>query len=84
MKDSGNIAPIFEAMHILHTTVVNNTCVPQDIETTAIPYLDNQPVDSQLWNGNFCLISLFGIDIYLEGNTKNITCSLLRIMAFIR
>jgi len=65
MKDSGNIASIFEAMHIPHATVVNNTCVPQDIETTAIPYLDNQPVDSQLWNGNFCLISLFGIDIYL-------------------
>ena len=46
--------------------------------------ITNQPVDPQLWDSNFCPISLFGIDEYLEDNTKNITCSPLKIMAFIR
>jgi len=41
-------------------------------------------VDSQLWNGNFCPILIFGIDKYLEGGTKNIIYSLHRIVVFIR
>ena len=49
-----------------------------------ISYAINQLVDLQLWNGNFYLISLFGINKYLENNAKNIIYSLLRMVAFIR
>jgi len=31
-----------------------------------IPYQANQSVDPQLWNGNFCPISLFEVDEYLK------------------
>jgi len=57
-----------------------------DLDTSAIPYIANQPMDPQLWGsyGNFCPISLFGLDEYLEEDTKNIMCSLLRMVAFIR
>ena len=41
-------------------------------------------MDPQLWDGSFCPISIFGINEYLEGNAKNITCSLYRMVAFIR
>jgi len=54
------------------------------MEPSVIPCAINQPADPQLWNGNFCSISLFGMNEYLEDNTKNITCSLLRMIVFIR
>jgi len=41
-------------------------------------------VNSQLWDGNFYSISIFGMNEYLEDDAKNITCSLLRIVVFIR
>ena len=62
----------------------NNTDMPQDIELSMIPYAINQPADPQLWDGSFCSISIFRMNEYLEGNTKNIICSLLRIAAFIK
>jgi len=37
-----------------------------------------------LWNGSFFPISLFGMNKYSEGDTKNIICSLLRIAVFIK
>jgi len=37
-----------------------------------------------LWDGSFCPISIFGINKYLKGNAKNITCLLYRMAAFIR
>jgi len=62
----------------------NEICLPQGLESTAIPYTDNQPVNLLLWDSNFYLIFIFGRNEYLEGNVKNIACSLLRIVAFIR
>ena len=52
------------------------------IEPTAILYTVNQSVDPPLWDGNFysISISIFGMNEYLEGDAKNITCSLLRII----
>ena len=49
-----------------------------------ILYQANQPADPQLWDGNFFSISLFGVDEYLEGDAKNVMCSLLRMVAFIK
>jgi len=64
--------------------VSNDTYIFQGMEPSVIPYAINQPVDPQLWDSNFCPISLFEMNEYLEDNTKNITCSLLRMVAFIR
>ena len=58
--------------------------ISQDIELFMILYIINQLTDPQLWDGSFCLISIFGMNKYLEDNTKNIICSLLRIAAFIK
>ena len=55
-----------------------------DLEPLAIPYQANQPVDPQLWDRNSNLISLFGTDKFLAGNTKNIVCSIQRIAIFIK
>jgi len=41
-------------------------------------------VNPQLWDGSFCSIFLFRINEYLEGDAKNIICSLYRIATFIR
>jgi len=46
--------------------------------------LINQPVDLQLWDGNFCPVSIFGVNKYLEEDAKNIICSLYRIAVFVR
>jgi len=35
-----------------------------------------------LWNRSFYPISIFQVNKYLEGDTKNIACSLYRIFAF--
>lgn len=49
-----------------------------------IPYSINQPADPQLWDGSFCPISIFGVNKYLEEDTKNIVYFLYRITTFIR
>jgi len=54
------------------------------MKPSVIPCAINQPTDPQLWDGNFCPISLFEINEYLKSNTKNIKCLLLRMVAFIR
>jgi len=41
-----------------------------------IPYQINSPADPNLWDSNFALVLLHGIDEYLNGNAKNISCSL--------
>jgi len=64
--------------------VSNTTCSTQELEPSVIPYIANQPVDSQLWNGNFCPTSIFGMNKYLEGDARNINCLLHRIAALIR
>lgn len=49
-----------------------------------IPYQADQPVNPNLWDSNFCPISLFSVDNYLEEDTKNVTCSVLRMVMFIK
>jgi len=57
---------------------------PINLESSAILYQANQPADPTLWDGTFSSISLFGTIKVLEGNAKNIACSLQRIATFIK
>jgi len=41
-------------------------------------------VGPQLWNRNFCSVSLFGTSEFLTGDAKNIACFLQRIATFIK
>jgi len=84
MLDIASIKPAVESIHIPHTVEINCENTSQGLKPLIISYQANQPVDLQLWDGNFCLIFLFGIENCLEGNTKNVTCSLLRITIFIK
>ena len=84
MKDTVSMEPTVKPTHVFCITEMNNTSAPQDLEPLAIPYIANQPMDPQLWGGNFYPISLFGLDEYLERDTKNIMYSLLRMIAFIK
>jgi len=63
-----------------------NTLQPQGsyLESSAIPYIKNQPMDPNLWDGVFSLISLFGVKKFLSSNVQNITCLLLQIETFIQ
>ena len=61
-----------------------NICKPQELEISIIPYSVNQLVNPQLWDSNFCLISIFSINKYIESDAKNIVCSLYQIVVFIR
>jgi len=76
MNNSANMVIAIELMLVPYTMEINNICAPQGLESLAIPYSDNQPVDSQSWDSNFCPISLFEIDKYLEDDAKNIICLL--------
>lgn len=67
----------------LYGIIINEIYLPQDIEYLAILYSVNQPIDLQLQNGSFYLISIFDINEYLESDIKNIACSLYRIALFI-
>ena len=79
-----NEAVIENSMLEPHESGVDNTYTSQSLELAAIPYSANQSVDSLLWNGNFCPISIFGINKYLDSNAKNIICLLYRMTIFIR
>ena len=83
-NNSTNLVPIVEYTHVFYETAPNDMSITHGIEPTAILYTVNQPVDPQLWDSNFCSISIFGMNKYLEGDAKNIMCSLLRIAVFIR
>ena len=61
-----------------------NNIYSQELEPFTIPYSINQSVYLQLWNGNFCSISIFSVNDYLEGDAKNIACSLYKMATFIR
>ena len=76
---TANEATTIENIPDPHGMVTNNMCEPQSLELSTILYSINQTMDLQ-----FCSISIFGINKYLEGNAKNITCSLYRMAAFIR
>ena len=62
--DTANMGPAVESMHVPHAAELNCENTPQDLEPLVIPYQANQPVDPQLWDDDFCPISLFGIDNY--------------------
>jgi len=53
-------------------------------EPTIILYQTNGPVDPNLWDGNFTPVSLLSVDECLNGNVKNISCSLQRIAIFMK
>jgi len=55
-----------------------------NLESSTILYQTDQPTDLLLWDGNFALISLFGIDTFLNDDTKNIACYLYKIASFIK
>jgi len=67
---STNQAPIVEPTHVSHEVAPNNTSTTHGLQPTAIPYAVNQPVDSQLWDSNFCPISIFGMNECLEDDAK--------------
>jgi len=77
MNNSANMVIAIELMLVSYTMEINNMCTSQGLESLAIPYSVNQPVDSQLWDSNFYPISIFEIDEYLEDDAKNIICPLL-------
>jgi len=62
----------------------NNTYPIQGLKPLTIFYIASQLADSQLWNSNFYPILIFGINEYLEGDTRNIIYLLYRIVVFIR
>ena len=57
---------------------------PQVLETSSIPYLINQPVDPNLWDGSMYSISIFGLNKLLDTDVHNIAISLQRIVLYIR
>jgi len=69
---------------VAHLTSINLAVTSANLEPFAIPYQADQPMDPILWDGSFSSISLFGIVKVLEGDTKNIACSLQRIATFIK
>ena len=83
-NNSTNLVPMFKPTHTFYKVEINNMTTTHSLELTVIPYTVNQPTDPQLQYGNFYPISIFGMSEYLKDNTKNIMCSLFRIMAFIR
>ena len=79
-----NLAPFEVSIHVLHVNKTNKICASQNVSLSVISYATNQSIDLQLWDNSFCSVSLFKINKYLEDNARNITCSLLRIVAFIK
>jgi len=69
---------------IAHPTSANLAVTSVNLESSAILYQANQPANPMLWDSTFSLISLFGTVKVLEGDDKNIACSLQRIATFIK
>ena len=65
-------------------TLINmNMYTLQDLETTSIPYKDNQPVELNSWNKEAYPISIFGTVKFLDIDSKNILTLLLWMANFI-
>jgi len=73
-----------KSMYVSYGTKNNNMSFFQSLKPSIILYQANQLADLQLWDGNFCSISLFDIDKYLAGNAKNVIYFLLRMATFIK
>jgi len=54
------------------------------LDTSVLPYSNNQPADPNLWNGIFTPIFLLGVDKFQSYDAQNITCSLMHIGTFIK
>jgi len=54
------------------------------LESSAIPYNNNQLADPELWNSLFSSILSLEIEKFLSSDAQNITCLLLRIEMFIK
>jgi len=63
-NNSTNLALIVESTHASYEAESNDMTTPHDLDPTVILYTVNQLVDSQLWDSNFCSISIFGMDKY--------------------
>jgi len=68
----------------VHVNGANLSAITPSLESSAILYQADHPVDPALWDSNFSSISLFGTVEVLGGDTKNIACSLQRIATFIK
>jgi len=76
MDDTTSIVLVVEPTYVSHATVINDVCILQGLKPSVISYANNQPTDLQLWDSNFCFISLSRTNEYLEDNAKKFTCSL--------
>ena len=70
MDDTTSIVLVVEPTHVPHATVINDVCILQGLKPSVISYANNQPTDLQLWDSNFCSVSIFEMNKYLEGNAK--------------
>ena len=61
-----------------------NMCLPQGLDSSSIPYEENQPTKLRLWDGTALPISLFGTNEFIDIDMKNISTSLLQIADYIQ
>lgn len=62
----------------------NTVSLNSSIELSVIPYQINSSTDPNLWDGKIALILLLSVNKFLNGNAKNISCSLQRMAIFIK
>jgi len=65
-------------------TPLHDETTPQPAPPSIIPYSANVPADPNLWDGDFSATSIFGTNEFLQGDVRNIACSLSRIATFFR
>jgi len=65
-------------------TPVHDETTPQPAPPSVIPYSANVPADPSLWDGDFSATSIFSTNEFLQGDVRNIACSLSRIATFLR
>jgi len=73
-----------QTMSSFHPTEHSTIEPYPNTEPTIILYQTNSPVDPNLWDGNFTPVSLLSVDECLNGDIKNISCSLQRIAIFMK
>jgi len=81
-------------MLVANQPAASNVSVPQDnslifsaeptLETSALPYDNNQPADPDPWNSVFTLTFLLGVNKFQSYDAQNITCLLMCIGMFIK
>jgi len=61
-----------------------NVSVPSSLGSTILNYSNGQPLDLNLWNGIYQVLSLFGSKESLSEDVTNIVCSLKKIRKHIK